>query len=147
MNIANLVLQLRNKDNKIAYQSLKDLIRISEINNSLYPHFDELYLMISDSNSYIRTRGILLISALSKWDSCYKIDEIIDEFLTHIMDESPITARQTIGSLPKIAEYKPDLRNDICTSLKNAKPFIYPSSMRGLVEKDIQNALNIIENL
>ena len=78
--------------------------------------------MLDDPNSYIRTRGILLIAANAKWDIDYKIYEIIDSLLKHITDDKPITARQCIKSLPIIAKYKPDLTDDICNALKTANP-------------------------
>lgn len=45
--------------------------------NSLADKFAE---MIENSNSYIRTRGIILISVNAKWDIENKIDEIIDDY-------------------------------------------------------------------
>lgn len=35
--------------------------------------------LIEDSNSYIRTRGIVLISVNAKWDTENKIDQIIKD--------------------------------------------------------------------
>lgn len=114
--------------------------------DAVYPYFDLFSAMLDDPNSYIRTRGILLIAANAKWDSDYKIDEIIDRLLKHIMDDKPITARQCIKSLPTIAKHKPDLKDDICNALRTATPQIYKSSMQSLVYKDIQDALNAISN-
>ncbi len=70
-----------------------------------------------------------------------KIDEIIGEYLKHIMDDKPITARQCIKTLPVIARYKPDLISCVCNALHKANPQIYKSSMQPLIFKDIQDAL------
>ncbi len=143
-NIQELVNGLRNNDNKYAYQCLKQLESESVSSDIVYPYFDFFAEMIDDDNSYIRTRGILLIAANAKWDKNYKIDEIIDIYLKHIIDDKPITSRQCIKTLPTIVKYKPDLINDVCNALHNANPQIYKNSMQPLVCKDIQDALKMI---
>lgn len=67
--------------------------------------------MIENSNSDIRTRGTVLISVNAKWDTENKIDEIIDNYLKHSLDEKPITARQCIKALLSIATYKNNIIN------------------------------------
>ena len=57
-------------------------------------------------NSYIRTRGLLLIAVNAKWDAGNKIDEIIDKYLKCTTDEKPITARRCIKLLPAIVKYR-----------------------------------------
>jgi len=145
MNILEIVERLRSSDNKIAYQALKELEAESEKSNSVYQYMDTFIEMINDDNSYIRTRGILLIAANSRWDIAFKIDEIIDKYLLHIMDEKPITARQCIKVLPTVAQYKPDLKEDIISALMNANTLIYADSMQPLVYKDIVSAIKKIK--
>lgn len=145
-DIQELVSGLKDKNDKYAYQCLKQLELESLNTDAVYSYFDLFSAMLDDPNSYIRTRGILLIAANAKWDSDYKIDEIIDRLLKHIMDDKPITARQCIKSLPTIAKHKPDLKDDICNALRTANPQIYKSSMQSLIYKDIQDALNAISN-
>ena len=82
-----LINGLFDKNDKVAYKCLKELLSASEKDNSVYQFFDTFAGMIDNENSYIRTRGLLLISANAKWDSDYKIDEIIDKYLRHIMDD------------------------------------------------------------
>ncbi len=108
---------------------------------------DKLADMIGSDNSYIRTRGLTLIAYNAKWDKDNKIDEIIDEYLKHIEDVKPITARQCIKLLPMIAKNKPELKCDIVTALQKADTSIYADSMQPLVYKDIQNSLAEIEKL
>lgn len=126
---------------------LKQLERESLSSDIVYPYFDTFAKMLGDSNSYIRTRGIILIAANAKWDKDYKIDEIIDGYLKHVMDDKPITARQCIKVLPVIAKYKPDLIDCVTNALHNANTQIYKSSMQSLVYKDIQDVLKKIELL
>ena len=144
-NVKDLVSGLRSKDNASAYRCFVQLKMISEASDTVYPYFDVFCEMLGDANSYVRTRALALIAANAKWDADNKVDEIIDEYLKHTMDERPITARQCIKSLPQIAKDKPDLVNCICEALHYANPQIYPSSMQSLVQKDIQDALSTIE--
>ena len=146
-DIERLVQGLSDKDDQFAYQCLKQLQAESESSDAVYPYFDRLAAMLDDANSYIRTRGLLLIAANAQWDQDYKIDEIIDRYLRHIMDDKPITARQVIKALPAIARHKPELRDDICAALRKANPDIYKSTMQPLVARDIAEALNAIEGL
>ena len=143
-NIQELVSGLKDKNDKYAYKCLKQLELESLNTDAVYSYFDLFSAMLDDSNSYIRTRGILLIAANAKWDSDYKIDEIIDRLLKHIMDDKPITARQTIKALPVIAKHKPDLIDNICNALHKANPQIYRGSMQPLICKDIQETLRKI---
>lgn len=146
-NIQQLVDGLLNCDDKQAYHCLKQLEDKSSCSDEVYPFFDTFVDMLNNTNSYIRTRGIVLIAANAKWDVDYKIDEIIDEYLKHIIDDKPITARQCIKALPSIVKYKPNLKNDIENALHRANPLRYKDSMQLLVFKDIQKSLDDIRNL
>ena len=143
-NIAELIKGLQNNDNKYAYQCLKQLMKDSEQSDAIYEFFDTFVQMLGNSNSYIRIRGLLLIAANVKWDEENKFDEIVDDYLKHIMDEKPITSRQCIKVLPMIAKHKPDLKQCIIMALSGANTERYNSSMQPLVYKDIQEALKQI---
>lgn len=144
-SVSELIERLYSKDNKLAYQALQMLEIESEKSDSVYKFFDKFAEMIENSNSYIRTRGIVLISVNAKWDTENKIDEIIDNYLKHILDEKPITARQCIKALPNIVKYKPDLGECIQEALMKADIMIYGDSMQTLVYKDILSSLKKIE--
>lgn len=140
-NIAEQVCNLRCSNNREAYRALQSLQEISDLNNMVYTHIDTFIEMISDPNSYVRTRGLTLIACNAKWDEAGKIDGIIDVYLDHVTDDKPITARQCIISLPKLAEAKPKLIPRIVSSLRQADTSQYSNSMRSLVQSDIRNAL------
>jgi len=147
VGVSELVNGLFGKDDKAAYKCLKELESASDKNNSIYQFFDTFTKMIDNENSYVRARGLLLISANAKWDTDFKIDEIIDKYLGHIMDDKPITSRQCIKALPNIAKYKPDLIDDIIAALRKANPGRYTDSMQSLVYTDINAALQKINEL
>ena len=146
-NIAETFELLFDKNNNTAYKALQELQKESERTDCVYPYMDRLSQMLDSDNSYIRTRGLTLLAWNAKWDKDYKIDEIIDRYLKHITDAKPVTARQCIKLLPIIAEYKPDLRNEIVSALQKADISAYDDSMRPLVYKDIQKALKEIQKL
>lgn len=132
---------LYSKDANIGYEAMKILQEASEESNAIYKYMDNFFQMLSDNNSYIRTRALVLIAANAKWDKDYKIDEVIASYLQHITDEKPITSRQCIKMLPKIAKYKSELKEDIIFALRRADVSFYKESMRLLVYKDINEAL------
>ena len=135
------------KNNNVAYKALQELQKESEETDCVYPFIDRLSDMLDSDNSYIRTRGLTLLAYNEKWDKEYKVDEIIDEYLKHITDVKPITARQCIKLLPIIAKHKPELKNDFLSALNKANISIYDYSMQPLVYKDIQKALKEIKKL
>ena len=146
-DILNLIDGLASKDNTYAYQCLKGLETESKCSAKIYSYFDIFATMLDNPNSYIRTRGIILIAANAKWDIDYKIDEIIDKLLKHITDDKPITARQCIKVMPVIAKHKTELKNDIEKALLYASLSIYRGSMQPLILKDIKKSLEDIKNL
>ena len=146
-NIAETFELLFDKNNNVAYKALQDLQKESEETDCVYPYMDRLSDMLDNDNSYIRTRGLILLAYNAKWDKDYKIDEVIDKYLKHITDVKPITARQCIKLLPIIAKCKPELKNDILSALHKANTFVYDDSMQSLVYKVIQKALKEIQKL
>lgn len=147
VNIAETFELLSDKNNNVAYKALQELQKESEKTNCVYAYMDRLGDMLDSDNSYIRTRGLTLLAYNARWDMDNKIDEIIDQYLKHITDAKPITARQCIKLLPMIARDKPELRNDICSALQKADTSFYDNSMQPLVYKDIQKALKEIQKL
>lgn len=146
-NINSLINGLVDHDENRAYEFLKELEEISMSSSEVYHFFDDFVEMISSKRSYVRTRGFLLIAANAKWDTDNKIEGIIDEFLGCITDEKPIIARQCIKVLPTIVKYKPALRDCIVSALGGADLSNYKESMQPLILRDIQEALNEIDNL
>ena len=147
LNIAETFELLFDKNNNVAYKALRELQKVSEETDCVYPYMDRLSDMLDSDNSYIRTRGLTLLAYNAKWDKDYKIDEIIDKYLKHITDVKPITARQCIKLLPIVAKYKPEWKNDILSALHKANISVYDDSMQPLVYKDIQRALKEIQKL
>ena len=146
LNIAEWVHMLRCPDNREAYRALQSLQEASDLDDAVYAYIDTFVEMMRDSNSYVRTRGLTLIACNAKWDDAGKIDGIIDEYLDHMTDDKPITARQCIKSLPKLAQARPHLIPRIASSLRHADTSAYADSMRPLVQNDIRDALLALDS-
>lgn len=147
LSIVEWVHMLRCPDNREAYRALQSLQEASELDNAVYAYIDTFIEMMRDSNSYIRTRGLTLIAHNAKWDEKGKIDGIIDEYLDHATDDKPITARQCIKSLPKLAEAKPNLMPYIASSLRQTDISQYADSMKSLIQNDIRDTLLALDSM
>ena len=86
-----------------------------------------------------------IISESQETDEWYEyFDAIISDFLTHITDEKPITARQCVKALAQVGLAKPQYIPRILSCLKSADLSKYKDSMRPLIEKDIAEAVQIL---
>lgn len=146
-DVKTLIDGLFNKNSNLAYECLKKLLLESEGSAQVYAYFDTFADMLDSDNSYIRVRGFLLIAYNARWDTDFKIDEIIDGYLKHITDYKPIAARQCIKALPLLAKHKPELRQDIINALHKADLDKYKQSMKPLLISDINDALKQINQL
>ena len=61
----------------------------------------------------------------------------LDDYLTHITDEKPITARQCIKALRQIGAAKPQYIPRIIDCFRSADLSKYKDSMRPLIEQDM----------
>ena len=94
----------------------------------------------------VRNRAIYILAANAQWDCDNKFDLILPEFLTHITDEKPITARQCIKAIAQIGTAKPQYIPKILACLETVKLSKYKDTMRPLIEKDIEETQRILTN-
>ena len=142
--VAELVQGLQEKDTQTAYACLLELLAESERGADVYAFFGTFAEMLTSDNSYLRSRGLMLIAANARWDKDHHVDEIIDEYLRHTEDVKPITARQCIQALSTIAKYKPELAPDITDALRRTRLYRYNATMQPLLQKDVEDALRKI---
>lgn len=146
MELNPLVQALTGSNDRYAYACLKELLTQSENSDAVFAYLGWFAAMISAQNSYQRTRGLLLIAANAQWDAEGKVQELLPEYLRHITDEKPITARQCIKALPQLVAGQPALAPAVLQALQTAKPQ-YADSMQGLVQRDIAAAAKAIAAL
>jgi hypothetical protein len=105
-DIPLLVSLLEEKDDNLRYHSLLLLQNRSSASPDVYPFWDVLVEKFKSTNSYQRSIGLMLIADNARWDSAGKFDAILDDFLAMVDDEKPVTVRQCVQSLCKVAPYK-----------------------------------------
>lgn len=147
MNYDAWIARLTGKDAKTAYAFAQQITEESRASDAWYPCFDRFAALLRHKNSLVRSRAISILAANARWDEEGKFDALLEEFLSHVTDEKPITARQCAASLPEIAETKPTLIPRIRAYLERADISGYPDSMRPLLQKDIAAVLDKIDSM
>lgn len=133
----NIISVLTSKDNNYACSVTEKIVAESRETDGWYECFDDVASLISYPKSLVRNRAFSILAANAQWDEEDKFDAYIDEFILHIEDEKPISARQCIKALAQIGKYKPRYIPRILAALENADLSKYRDSMRPLIEKDI----------
>lgn len=136
--------KLTDQDDKAACQYTEQIIQESLTSNVWYPCFEDFASLLSHPKSLVRNRALKLLAANIRWDSENRFDTILPEYLSHITDERPITARQCIQALSQIGSDRPQYIPRILSSLQNADLSRYKDSMRPLLEKDIAQTIRVL---
>jgi len=142
--IPQLIEWLNLKDDSIRYQAFLLLQNRSIFFDDVYPYWDTFRNKLKNDNSYQRNIGLMLIAENVKWDRENRMEDTIDEYLILLNDERPITIRQCIQALGKIAAAKPGLNDKIASSLISFDIMAVKETMRKSILLDILNVLLII---
>lgn len=145
-DIPQLVEWLSLKDDNIRYHAFLMLQSRSSLADDVYPFWQILRSKLRSDNSYQRSIGLMLIAENAKWDTEGRMEEAIDEYLALLNDEKPITIRQCVQSLGKIASRKPDLDGKIAEKLIAFDLASVKETMRKSILLDIIDVLLIIRN-
>ena len=132
-----LIEKLTSNDDKYACAIADRIISESQNNSKWYEYFDDFASLINHPKSLVRNRVLYIIAANAQWDYENRFDVILSEYLSHITDEKPITARQCIKALVQVGKAKPQYIPIIINHLHSADLSKYKDSMRPLIEKDI----------
>ena len=103
----NIVAKLTAKDDKYACALAEKIIEESLNTDVWYEYFDEFASLLNHPKSFVRNRALYILAANVQWDEENRFDSIISDFLSHITDEKPITARQCIKALAQVGSAKP----------------------------------------
>ena len=144
-DVQQLVEWLTDKNDKLRYNSLLLLQHRSESHDDVYPYWDSFCTLLKSSNSYHRSIGVMLIAKNAKWDVYEKMDKTIDDYLSVLYDEKPITVRQCIQSLSKIVLCKTHLHERIAHELMAMNIAGVKETMKKLILLDILNILVLIK--
>ena len=140
----DIIGKLSAKDHKYACALADRIIAESMDTDEWYGCFRDFASLLDHPNSLVRNRAINILAANAQWDEDNCFDGILSDYLTHITDEKPITARQCIKALAQVGRAKPHYIPTIISSLRNADLSKYKDSMRPLIEKDMAETLKIL---
>ena len=142
----NIIAKLTAKDDKYACAFANKIISESQETNKWYEYFDDFASLLDHPKSLVRNRVLYILAANAQWDEDNRFDLIIFDFLMHITDEKPITARQCVKALAQVGLAKPQYIPRILSCLQSADSSKYKDSMRPLIEKDIAETQMILTN-
>ena len=137
----DVIALLTARDDKAACAFAEKLVSESRETDAWYEYFDAFASLLAHPKSYVRNRALTVLAANARWDGEDRFAGIWSEYLSHITDEKPITARQCIKALAEVGEYKPQMIPAITEALQGADLSGYRDSMRPLIEKDIRETV------
>ena len=139
-----IINKLTAKDDKFACALADKIIVESRECDTWYEYFDAFASLLNHPKSLVRNRALHILAANAQWDVENRFDAILPEFLTHVTDEKPITARQCIQALAQVGLEKPQYIPQILDCFHNVDLSKYKDSMRPLIEKDMAEAEKVL---
>lgn len=115
-----IIANLTSKNDKFACAFADKIISESKETDEWYAFFDVFASLLNHPKSYVRNRVIYILATNVQWDEENRFDTVLSDFLAHVTDEKPITARQCIKALAQIGLSKQQYIPIILSTLKNA---------------------------
>ena len=140
----DIIAKLIAKDDKYACAIADKIISESQDTDEWYEYFDEFASLLNHPKSLVRNRVLYILATNAQWDNENRFDAIISEYIAHVTDDKPITARQCIKALAQIGVAKPQYIPRILLCLHEADLPKYKDSMRPLIEKDMAEKERIL---
>ncbi len=135
-----IIADLTSKDDIYACAIADKIISESHDTDEWYEYFDAFASLLTHPKSLVRNRALHILAANAQWDDENRFDAILSDYLAHITDEKPITARQCIKALVQVGMAKPQYIPRILSCFHGADLSKYKDSMRPLIEKDMSEA-------
>ena len=139
-----IIAKLTAKDDKYACAIADKIISESQATDEWYEYFDTFASLLNHPKSLVRNRVLYILAVNAQWDDENRFDKILDDYLAHITDEKPITARQCIKALVQVGMAKPQYIPRILSCFRGADLSKYKDSMRSLIEKDMAETEGIL---
>ena len=140
----DIIAKLTTKDDKYACAIADKIISESQDTDEWYEYFDTFSSLLNHPKSLVRNRVLYILAANAQWDDENRFDAILEDYLAHITDEKPITARQCIKALVQVGMAKPQYISRILSCFHDADLSKYKDSMRPLIEKDMAETEKIL---
>ncbi|MBQ3193301.1 MAG: SufBD protein [Oscillospiraceae bacterium] len=132
-----IIAKLTAKDDKLACAIADKIIAESKDTDTWYEYFDSFAALLNHPKSLVRNRALHILAANAQWDDENRFDAVLPEFLAHVTDEKPITARQCIKALVQVGLAKPQYVPQILDCFHETDLSKYKDSMRPLIERDM----------
>ena len=140
----DIMAKLTAKNDKYACAIADKIISESQDTDEWYEYFDEFASLLNHPKSLVRNRVLYILATNAQWDNENRFDAIISEYIAHVTDDKPITARQCIKALAQIGVAKPQYIPRILLCLHEADLSKYKDSMCPLIEKDMAEKERIL---
>ena len=140
----DIISRLISNDDKYACSIADKIISESQDTDKWYEYFDTFASLLNHPKSLVRNRVLNILAANARWDDENRFDAILEDYLAHITDEKPITARQCIKALRQIGAAKPQYIPKIIDRFRSAELSKYKDSMRPLIERDMAETENAL---
>ena len=140
----DIIAKLTTKDDKYACAIADKIISESQDTDEWYEYFDAFASLLNHPKSLVRNRVLYILAANAQWDDENRFDTILDDYLAHITDDKPITARQCIKTLVQVGMAKPQYIPRILSCFHDADLSKYKDSMRPLIEKDMEETERLL---
>ena len=132
-----IISMLTAKDDQYACAMADKIISESHDSDKWYEYFDVFSSLLNHPKSLVRNRVLNILASNAQWDDANRFDMILDDYLAHVTDEKPITARQCIKALEQVGKAKPQYIPRIIACFRSADLSKYKESMRPLIRKDM----------
>jgi len=134
---------LASKNDVFRYNSFKVLQEASELQPaSLYPHWDEIVLLLDSPNAYHRSTAVRLLANLTQADRDRKFESLRDRYFDLLDDEKIITARYLVGVVSTIVQSYPNLAPHITDELLSVDRTHHAEGRKDLLKGDIIEAFD-----
>ncbi|HPG39861.1 MAG TPA: hypothetical protein PLP19_11665 [bacterium] len=143
--IKNHIENLKSNDDKIRMDALQNVLKITEQPvDWIYEVWDDMFLLLTDKNSFKRSIAFMVICNLAKSDVENRLPRFLEQLLSHTKDEKFITSRQCLLNVWKIALVNQQLYDLIISHLIKRYRECNTEDHYNLLRQDsIQSLVNI----
>ena len=104
-----IILKLRDKDDKAAYEYSKLLGAESAESDKYLPMIPQFADMLEDKSSYVRARGFILICNQARWAKDGQIADVFDRMRVLLYDSKPTVVRKCLLALHEVVLYRSEM--------------------------------------
>ncbi len=139
-----IILKLRDKDDKAAYEYSKLLGAESAQSDKYLPMIPQFADMLEDKSSYVRVRGFILICNQARWAKDGQIADVFDRMRVLLYDSKPTVVRQCLLALHEVVLYRSEMAEMIIDAVNHIDVSKYKESMSPLIKKDIDELMKVL---